>query len=105
MKIPQIGQSKENILNTMRALRDHDADWKSGKTWSLVYYAGEDILDLLQKAYTLFFSENGLNPMAFPSLQKFESEVVAMTAGLLGGRIRNCRQHDFRRYRTSPHCI
>lgn len=85
MKIPQIGQSKEDILNTMRALRDHDADWKSGKTWSLVYYAGEDVLDLLQKAYTLFFSENGLNPMAFPSLQKFESEVVAMTAGLLGG--------------------
>lgn len=85
MKIPQFGQTKEDVLNTMRTLRDHDADWKSGKTWSLVYYAGEDILDLLQKAYTLFFSENGLNPMAFPSLQKFESEVIAMTAELLGG--------------------
>ncbi len=85
MKIPQNGQSKEDVLNTMRALRDNDADWKGGKTWSLVYYAGEDLLDLLQKAYTLFLSENGLNPMAFPSLQKFESEVVSMTAGLLGG--------------------
>jgi glutamate/tyrosine decarboxylase-like PLP-dependent enzyme len=33
----------------------------------------------------MFFSENGLNPMAFPSLKKFEAEVVSMTASLLGG--------------------
>ena len=51
----------------------------------MVYYADEDILDLLKQAYTLFFSENGLNPTAFPSLRKFETEVVAMTARLLGG--------------------
>lgn len=76
MKIPQIGKPKKDVLNSMQALRDHDADWKNGKTWSLVYYAGEEILDLLQKSYTLFFSENGLNPMAFPSLQKFESEIL-----------------------------
>jgi glutamate/tyrosine decarboxylase-like PLP-dependent enzyme len=33
----------------------------------------------------MYFSENGLNPTAFPSLRKFETEVVAMTASLLGG--------------------
>jgi hypothetical protein len=33
----------------------------------------------------MFFSEDGLNPTAFPSLRKFESEVVAMTASLLNG--------------------
>lgn len=33
----------------------------------------------------MFFSENGLNPMVFPSLKRFEAKVVAMTADLLGG--------------------
>ena len=33
----------------------------------------------------MFFSENGLNHMAFGSLQRFEAEVVRMAAGLLNG--------------------
>jgi len=33
----------------------------------------------------LFFSENALNPTVFPSLRRMETEVVAMTAALLGG--------------------
>ena len=33
----------------------------------------------------MFFSENALNPSAFPSLRRFESEVVAMCASLFNG--------------------
>jgi glutamate/tyrosine decarboxylase-like PLP-dependent enzyme len=33
----------------------------------------------------MFFSENGLNPTAFPSLRKFETEVVRMALSLLNG--------------------
>ena len=69
----------------MEDLREHDARWREGRTWSLVFHAGDEITDLLKDAYTMFFSENGLNPMAFPSLKRFEAEVVAMTAALLGG--------------------
>jgi sphinganine-1-phosphate aldolase len=43
------------------------------------------VTELLQEAYLLFFSENGLNPTAFPSLKELETQVVAMTASLLGG--------------------
>ncbi len=75
----------QEVLATMRAARDHDVRWKEGRVFSLVFYAGEEVLDLLKEAYTMFFSENGLNPMAFPSLKKFEAEVVSMTASLLGG--------------------
>ena len=39
----------------------------------------------LKDVYTLYFHENGLNPGAFPSLKKFEAEVVSMAANLLGG--------------------
>lgn len=73
------------VLAALRQVREHDVKWRQGKTWSLVYHVDDGVTDLLKAAYTTFFSENGLNPMAFPSLKQFEAEVVAMTAGLLGG--------------------
>lgn len=73
------------VLDAMLAARNHDALWKEGRAFSLVFFAGDEVLELVKEAYAMFFSENGLNPMAFPSLKKFEAEVVAMTASLLGG--------------------
>lgn len=83
--LPRKGTSADAILKEMGGLRAGDANWKDGKTWSLVYYPGEEIYDFLKKAYTMYFAENGLNPGAFPSIRKFETEVVAMTADMLGG--------------------
>ncbi len=88
--LPPKGRPKEAILAEMEAARARDAAWREGKAFSMVYYADEEILDLLKAAYTMFFSENGLNPTAFPSLRKFETEVVAMTASLLGGDAEVC---------------
>jgi glutamate/tyrosine decarboxylase-like PLP-dependent enzyme len=69
----------------MRAARDHDIQWHRGRVFGLVYHINDEIDELLKEASNLFFSENGLNPTAFPSLRKFETEIVAMTASLLGG--------------------
>jgi glutamate/tyrosine decarboxylase-like PLP-dependent enzyme len=69
----------------MRSARDHDVKWQEGRAFGLVYHINDEIDALLKEAYTMFFSENGLNPTAFPSIRKFESEVLAMTASLLGG--------------------
>lgn len=81
--IPTQGEMHESILQSMREMRAGDADWKNGRTWSLVYYAGEAHHDLLQRAHNLFFAENALNPMAFKSLKRMEAEVVQMTASML----------------------
>jgi len=81
--IPLQGRSHDDVLTDMGSFREHDADYKNGRTWSLVYYTGEEHTDFLKKAHNLYFSENGLNPMAFKSLKRMESEVVQMTAGLL----------------------
>jgi len=85
MRLPTQGTPPSQLLSRMSELRAGDARWRDGRTWSLVYYAGEEIYDLIKQAYTMFMSENGLNLGAFPSLRKFESEVVAMTASMLGG--------------------
>lgn len=83
--LPRVGSAADAVLATMEQARGEDAQWRSGKVWSLVYNAGDETTELLKRAYTMFFSENALNPTAFPSLKRMESEVVSMTAHLLGG--------------------
>ncbi len=85
VKLPDKGISRDKILKTMDELHKGDANWKDGRTWSLVYYAGEEHTKFLKDAYCTFFSENGLSPLAFPSLKKFENEVISMTGDMLGG--------------------
>ncbi len=84
-QIPLKKGSKEEILKEMRLARDKDVKWEKGRAFGLIYHINEEIDSLLQDAFTMFFSENGLNPTAFPSLRKFETEVVAMSATLLHG--------------------
>lgn len=85
VRFPAEGQSKGAILKQMRTLRENDVRWQDGKVFGLVYDAGEAVNELLKEAHALFFSENGLNPTAFPSLRRFETEVVGMALDLLGG--------------------
>lgn len=88
---PAQGVAADQILQSMQRLREHDARWQEGKTWSLVYHLGDEasqfaaVPQILQDAFTMFFAENGLGPTAFPSLRRLEAEVVSMTASLLGG--------------------
>ncbi|HEX5750600.1 MAG TPA: aspartate aminotransferase family protein [Archangium sp.] len=79
------GLSHHDVLARMREMRTEDARWQEGKTWSLVYNAGEDIRRVAAEAYTEFMSENGLSPLAFPSLRRFEAEVLAIAAELFHG--------------------
>ena len=83
--LPKKGMSPEAVLEQLQAHRGQDVDWKGGRTFSLVYYAGERVMQLLHDAYSMFMAENGLSPMAFPSLKQMENEVVAMTADMLHG--------------------
>ncbi len=83
--LPRHRTPAEQVLAAREQARDRDVRWQEGKTWSLVYHITDDVTDFLKRAHTLFFSENGLSPIAFPSLQKFEAEVVAIAADLLGG--------------------
>jgi len=85
MKLPRTGLTKAELFERMDRLSREDANWRQGKTFSLVYYAGDEMLDVVKEAYLRFFSENALNPMAFPSLRRFESEVLRMTADLFHG--------------------
>lgn len=85
VKIPAIGIDRNTLLAQLNASRVHDTEWQHGRAFCLVYHPGKERAALIQEAYNMFFSENALNPSAFPSLRRFESEVVTMTASLFNG--------------------
>ena len=83
-KLPQQGCAAEELLAELERRKAGDADWRSGRTWSLVYYAGDEHAEFLKRAYGVYFSENAVSPSAYPSLARLEAEVVAMVLDLLG---------------------
>jgi len=83
MKIPQAGKSKKEILQTLVGYKEKDLNWKSGRVFGYIYDPGEKVHDVINDAYTLYLSENALDPTSFPSLLRLENEVVGMTARLL----------------------
>lgn len=84
LRFPEKGIEKEALIQQLKNLKADDADWRSGRNFAYVYFAGDEVLNTVKEAYDLYFSENALNPTAFPSLRKMESEVIAMCADLLG---------------------
>lgn len=81
-KIPEKGRPYDEILEELETFAADDPDYKNARTWSLVYYLDDEYTQFLEKAYTKFFSANGLNPTAFRSLKRFEKEVIGFTAEL-----------------------
>ena len=84
-KIPQEGLSKESLFAEMKEMSKEDLDWRNGRNFAYVYYPGEEISNIVKEAYQMFFSENALNPSAFPSLRNMENDIISMSADLLGG--------------------
>ena len=83
--MPARGIDREQLLARMDTLAEGDADWRAGKTWCLVYSAGEEHGRFVKEAHNRFFSENALNPFAFKSLRRMESETIAALGGMLHG--------------------
>ncbi len=83
--LPKHGKPRAEILKILKASHDRDTNWHEGRTFSLVYHAGDEHTEFLKQAYSVYFHQNGLNPSAFPSLRSMEAEVVSIAANLLGG--------------------
>ncbi len=89
-EIPPQGREYEEILAEMESLRKQDAAWHEGRIFSLVFHRSDAHTEFLKKAHGLFFEGNGLNPLAFPSLKRFENDVVQMSAWLFHGTPQTC---------------
>jgi glutamate/tyrosine decarboxylase-like PLP-dependent enzyme len=89
MPFPDHGRPVDDLIAELRGGRGDDADWRRGRTFSLVYNAADAELERLHEAVAAeYLHENYLNPFAFPSLLRMEREVVAMAADLVHGNPR-----------------
>ena len=85
MQMAKQGRSWSDVKNELEARGGKDAKWRDGRTAVYVFNAGEEIATIQKEAYAAFMSENGLGPLAFPSLAQMEKEVISMGLGLLHG--------------------
>lgn len=85
VEMPAGGSDWDHLKQEMIDRGGDDAKWRDGRTAVYVFNAGEDVARVQKEAYTLYMSENGLGPLAFPSLKQMEEEVIGMGLYLLHG--------------------
>ena len=85
MHMPEHGRDWQDVHTELTTRGDGDVAWRDGKTAVYVFNAGEEIAAIQKEAYAAYMSENGLGPLAFPSLAQMEKDVISMALGLLHG--------------------
>ncbi|HEX9029061.1 MAG TPA: aminotransferase class V-fold PLP-dependent enzyme [Anaerolineales bacterium] len=84
-RLPEEGCDREKILDEMESLRAREAPrWKDGFISGAVYHGDESHIDFLNRVYAINSQSNPLHADVWPSTIKFEAEIVAMTADMLG---------------------
>lgn len=84
------GRPREEVLHELQRYGADDPNYREARLWSLVYHLDDGHADFLAAAYAAYSAANGLNPTAFRSLKRFETEVIAATAELLHGTPEVC---------------
>ncbi len=84
-RLPERGVDREEILDQMEQYNALErARWQEGFVSGAVYHGDAAHIDFLNRVYALNSQSNPLHPDVWPSTTKFEAEIVAMTAGMLG---------------------
>ncbi len=84
-----------DVEQSLKELKANDLPWKTGKVLAYVYEPDPEAYALIQKAYMMFLTENGLDPTAFSSLLKMEQEVIDIAINLLGGNEQSAGNFTF----------
>jgi sphinganine-1-phosphate aldolase len=85
MKISKTGLTEKELFKTLDTYQADDINWRSGKVFGYVFDPGKEAMEVGKKVYSRFLTENALDFSVFPSLFRFETELVAMLAAHLNG--------------------
>ena len=85
-QLPESGMSREEIIGVMKAFVEKEkGKWEEGRLSGGVYHGGEEHIDLMNVASSLYAISNPLHIDIWPSLHKFESDIIKMTANIVCG--------------------
>ncbi|MEO6398159.1 MAG: aminotransferase class V-fold PLP-dependent enzyme, partial [Tepidiformaceae bacterium] len=85
IELPEAGRPWPELRDEMLAMRGGDLDWRNGRHGAYVWYATDELEDVLREAFGMFMVENGLGIRVFPSIGRMEREVLGTVQGLLSG--------------------
>ncbi|MEZ4448357.1 MAG: aminotransferase class V-fold PLP-dependent enzyme [Nannocystaceae bacterium] len=84
-RLPSAGVPRGEVTALMADLQTREsARWQGGKVSGAVYHGDAGHIDFLNQIYALHSQVNPLHSDLWPSATKYEAEVVAMTAAMLG---------------------
>jgi glutamate/tyrosine decarboxylase-like PLP-dependent enzyme len=85
-QIPEMGRDRADILRELEAMSaEEESHWKGGYVSGAVYHGDPAHVDFLNRVYAINSQSNPLHADVWPSATKFEAEIAAMTANMLGG--------------------
>jgi len=85
-QLPKQGRDHQDILKELSVISEEEnAKWKNGRVSGTFYHAGDAHRAFLNDIFSLFSHVNVIQADLCPSMSKFESEIVAMTASILNG--------------------
>ena len=84
--LPEQGRNRNDIIDELTVMAEEEnAKWKNGQVSGTFYHAGDEHREFLNEIFSLFSHVNVIQADLCPSMSKFESEIVAMTASILNG--------------------
>lgn len=88
--LPAQGRPQEEVLKELEHMEGHEHErWKDGLVSGAVYHGADEHIAFVNRVYALHSQSNPLHADLWPSATKFEAEVVAMTASMLGAQEAN----------------
>ncbi|MBI2422933.1 MAG: aspartate aminotransferase family protein [Candidatus Hydrogenedentes bacterium] len=91
--MPEQGVGHEAILHQVRTMSGaEDAKWEGGHCSGTMYYGAHEHYAFLNQIFAAFSHVNALQRDMCPSMNRFESEIIAMTLEMLHGEA--VQQHD-----------
>ena len=82
-QFPASGLSEDLLFQDMEAARKSDVDWRAGRLPGFyVHFASDEVDEIGRKALEMFHATNALGMAAFPSIRKFEAELVGWALDL-----------------------
>ncbi|MBI4939256.1 MAG: aspartate aminotransferase family protein [Actinobacteria bacterium] len=86
-RLPEKGRDAQEVLGELRWMAEReDEQGHAGRVSGSLYHGDPEHYAFLTEAFGLFAHANVLQRDMYPSATKFEAEIVAMAAGMLGGQ-------------------
>jgi glutamate/tyrosine decarboxylase-like PLP-dependent enzyme len=85
--LPADGKPRADVLSEIRELERRETErWKDGYVSGAVYHGDPEHIAFLNEVYSITSQTNPLHSDLWPSIAKYEAEIVSMTANMLGAQ-------------------